>query len=540
MLLQGNFIPAMTTLIRRSMLSEVGPYDERLCYEDFDMWLRLSQHTDFVFSDYISAKYRIVSNSQTRTVLWTKSAPRYRSQFLIYSKCLSASNLSSEQRRWIVDNMRDAARDLRAINDPAAIEFIWKLLPYRPFQATKMLMLTLLSISPDVEQRMNRGGRVLIYLARRVMSPRSWLLKRKTHPVRRSSLDILRRQLVDDSAPAKWLRSCYYYAKSAAQRYPTDPQAVTASGFYNAWWYYSVELVPGITKPGIYPATFPLLPRIIMRNCNLEQMDCLDLGSMEGLIPTLMCRQGAKRVIASDATFHCYEKMAAVKHYYDVNFLFRQVGLMYGLSDKLRNEGGFDLINLSGILYHVFSPMHTIAGARALLKKNGLMIVATNVVNRPEFSMEFNDRGKLQSERNTFWYPSIPLFEYLLRYFKLLPIDFLYFPYRAADRVRFTKSTSAGYLCVVCRATDEIALAKDDEWGVGSMSHSWEWIALCDESMLDGQADSEIEYKRALEPKLMAADQKSIDLYRAVSTTEPTPEASNLQDSNWLQLDDQF
>ena len=56
---------------------------------------------------------------------------------------------------------------------------------------------------------------------------------------------------------------------------------------------------------------------------------------MEGLIPTLMCRQGAKRVIASDATFHCYEKMAAVKRYYDVNFLFRQVGLMYGLSDKL-------------------------------------------------------------------------------------------------------------------------------------------------------------------------------------------------------------
>jgi 2-polyprenyl-3-methyl-5-hydroxy-6-metoxy-1,4-benzoquinol methylase len=356
----------------------------------------------------------------------------------------------------------------------------------------------------------------------------------------RSSFDNLRTQLLDDSKLARSLRSWYHRAKSIGERYPTDLQAMLKSDLYNAWWYYSVELIPGATKVGIYPANFPLLPRIMMRNCNLKQMDCLDLGSMEGLIPTLMCRQGAKKVLATDATFHCYQKLCAVKHYYDVHFRFRQVGLMYGLSEKLRGEGGFDLINLSGILYHVFSPMHTIAGARALLRKNGLMIVATNVVNRPDFSMEFNDRGKLQAERNTFWYPSIPLFEYLLRYFKLLPIDLLYLPHAPSDRVRFTESARAGYLCVICRATDEVALPKEDEWAIGSMINSWEWIALCDRSMLDAQPTSTIKYKGTIEPQLMNVDQRSLDLYKAVSNTEPILEATQPQDSNWLHLEDQF
>jgi hypothetical protein len=56
------------------------------------------------------------------------------------------------------------------------------------------------------------------------------------------------------------------------------------------------------------------------------------------------------------------------------------------------------------------------------------MIVSTNVVNRKYYSIEFNDRGKLQTEGNTFWCPSIPLFDYMLRYLRLAPIDRVYLP----------------------------------------------------------------------------------------------------------------
>ena len=55
--------------------------------------------------------------------------------------------------------------------------------------------------------------------------------------------------------------------------------------------------------------------RRMLRNCELTGMECLDLGSMEGLMPALMCRGGAGRVVATDALSHCVEKMATVRHY---------------------------------------------------------------------------------------------------------------------------------------------------------------------------------------------------------------------------------
>jgi len=64
---QGNFIPAMTTLIRRSCFEKVGLYDESLFYEDWDMFLRISRHFDFIYSDEVSAKYRIVTTSAVRS-----------------------------------------------------------------------------------------------------------------------------------------------------------------------------------------------------------------------------------------------------------------------------------------------------------------------------------------------------------------------------------------------------------------------------------------------------------------------------------------
>jgi glycosyltransferase involved in cell wall biosynthesis len=174
LLLQGNFIPAMTTLIRRSALAEAGPYDERLCYEDFDMWLRLSQRNDFVFSNYVSAKYRIVNSSVTRTVLWEKCGPRYRSEYLVYSKCLRASGLGKEQREWIALQMRGAARNLRAINDPAATKFSWKLLVHQPgFESIMLLAVTLFAISPGFEKRIERSISILTYVARRLMWSRN-------------------------------------------------------------------------------------------------------------------------------------------------------------------------------------------------------------------------------------------------------------------------------------------------------------------------------------------------------------------------------
>jgi glycosyltransferase involved in cell wall biosynthesis len=64
---QDNFIPAMTTLIRRSVFDHVGLYDENLFYEDWEMWLRISEHYHFAYFPRPTAKYRIVRSSMSKS-----------------------------------------------------------------------------------------------------------------------------------------------------------------------------------------------------------------------------------------------------------------------------------------------------------------------------------------------------------------------------------------------------------------------------------------------------------------------------------------
>ncbi len=348
----------------------------------------------------------------------------------------------------------------------------------------------------------------------------------------------VRRKLFDRSSFFSRLLLLWFAARGMGRRLPRSPESARESGLYNQWWYYSFELAPGVATQSSFPPDFPLLPRMLLRNCDLAGCDCLDIGSVEGLIPILMCRQGAREVIATNPHLYNYEKMQAVRKLYGVNFKFRQIGSLYDLNRKLGHKRGFDLINLSGVLYHVYSPMHVLAGLRPLLKKNGLMIVSTNVVKRADFSMEFNDRGKLQREATTYWYPSIPLFDYLLRYFKLLPIDCLYHAYERDDAVRFTGDVESGYLSVMCRATDDPAFDRDDTWARESIDDSYESILLWDQEKSAALACAPIGYRREPDPRLLHAGGRSLDLWKAVLELPAVGAANRSQDSHTLLLSD--
>ena len=307
----------------------------------------------------------------------------------------------------------------------------------------------------------------------------------------------------------------------------------------NEWWYYNVELKPGLITKGTHLPRVPMMPRMLLRNANLQGMECLDIGSMEGLIPALMVRQGAKRVLASDALPHCEKKMNLVKEIYSVEFDFRQVGLLYDLSVKLKEEGAFDLINLSGVLYHVFSPMHVLAGIRPLLKKNGLMIVSTNVMNRDGHTLEFNHRGGLQREANTFWYHSVPMLEALIRYFKMVPIDCLYCPHSEVNPANFAPGVNSGYMSVMCRAVDDADIVDGDAWAAASRLASWEFMSLCNRAMLDAQPRSNISYLG--DQDRLAGPHQGIDLFKTIA--DPKHVVGGVDDSrnaHTLRLSDRY
>ena len=67
-LMKGNFLPAMSVLVRREAMDNVGNFDEDLDYEDYDMWMRLAVKYKFAFSEYNSVKYRLRNKSLTAAI----------------------------------------------------------------------------------------------------------------------------------------------------------------------------------------------------------------------------------------------------------------------------------------------------------------------------------------------------------------------------------------------------------------------------------------------------------------------------------------
>lgn len=81
-LLVKNFIPAMSILFKSSMLKAIGPWDENLVYEDYDMLLRLAKYHDFIFDKSTSVKYRIHENNSHKKL----SSKMKESKYKIYLK----------------------------------------------------------------------------------------------------------------------------------------------------------------------------------------------------------------------------------------------------------------------------------------------------------------------------------------------------------------------------------------------------------------------------------------------------------------------
>jgi SAM-dependent methyltransferase len=250
-------------------------------------------------------------------------------------------------------------------------------------------------------------------------------------------------------------------------------------------------------------------------------MSCLDIGTMEGLVPTLLAKRGARDILAVDYSNHCLGKLKAVQHFHGVDFEYRNVGLVYRLHQQLR--GGYDLVNLSGFLYHVFSPLGVLAATRPLVKRDGLVVVSTNVTLDPGYAMDFNAEGRLQREANTFWYPSARLLDYMLRYMRLAPIDCAFLPHsELGDELSFDKLS--GYVSVVCRAVDA---ADRDEWMRESTRTSWEYHGLSDWRRADRQPRSAIRY---------TVEDDEIDLADCVATRPHARVPADPDDSHVLRL----
>lgn len=62
-ILARSFLPATTLLVRKSVFTALGGYDETLAYEDFDFWVRSSRHWKYAYLDAVTMHKRAVPAS---------------------------------------------------------------------------------------------------------------------------------------------------------------------------------------------------------------------------------------------------------------------------------------------------------------------------------------------------------------------------------------------------------------------------------------------------------------------------------------------
>ena len=154
-LADGNFIPAMSTLIRRAAIDAVGGYDERLTYEDYDMWLRLAARFDFAYCPHVVARYRIVRTSVVRTLFVKPTANHSATVMLIRGKWMDSALLNHQQRRMWADSLWGAAYNLYALGDPRAPAALWQAARYtRNTRALLLAIAASLGLSRAALQRL--------------------------------------------------------------------------------------------------------------------------------------------------------------------------------------------------------------------------------------------------------------------------------------------------------------------------------------------------------------------------------------------------
>lgn len=313
-----------------------------------------------------------------------------------------------------------------------------------------------------------------------------------------------------------------------APRFPGTPLELEQSELLGENWYYSMELLPGVYTPGAGHRNIGLTRSLLART-EVENRSCLDIGTMEAAVPVLLSRRKAAPVVAVDL-FNCEDRIEAVQHYTGTRFEYFP-GLTHEQTAPYLEDRGFanfDIVVLSGVLYHCYGPMHVLAMARSLLRTGGLLIVETLGTLEQDPVMSFNAQGRFSPDPTTFFLPSVGLLEYVLRHFQFAPLDAISGNHQEVGGRRL------GRVAMACRATNE-AVSGDDPWmrDAGSIV---EYMARFNWSQVDRTGSNPPNY----EPSKSLIVEKSTDTCDATRTILESPPVDLPEHIAKIALDDLY
>lgn len=290
-------------------------------------------------------------------------------------------------------------------------------------------------------------------------------------------------------------------------------QAVTEEhGVESEQWYYSVEVRPGVYTHGRDHANISVT-RALLRGVTWEGHECLDIGTQEGLIPTLLRRGAARRVVAYDVVDRS-PRIELLRATYGADFEYVAGMPLHRLPPSLDARGGrfFDLVVFSGVLYHVINPLGALATVRGLCKPGGLLLVETAAIQHEEPKLILNAAAKTYGHavQANYFIASTTWLDYALRMLGLRPLAVRY--------IGSSAPSSINRVAVLCRSEPRpCPLDPSDDWATAP-SH---WDMLRDEAEVDWETllttSSEIAYVPG--NGAVACDDRTI--FDAVRTSSP-------------------
>jgi SAM-dependent methyltransferase len=295
----------------------------------------------------------------------------------------------------------------------------------------------------------------------------------------------------------------------------TAEESIKQNKTFHEKWYYSIELLPGMFTDGQDFSNI-ILTRKALRHTEVENMNCLDIGTMEGMMTILLKRRGAANVIAYDR-LNFIDRVRLVKKYLNIDFEYIYGMKLVDFSAVVKKNAlyPFDIVLFSGVLYHMFDPLGGLSIARGMVRDGGILILETSAIVDKNMVMFFNADGRFYPGTN-YWQISLECLDYILRFLKLKAIDLFY---HKSFRDKKT-GLQLCRICIPCRAVNEFLPCADDEWMNKPHGRDYEEFIKWDELKTD---KPDINWTHVNENLILCKDTGAAKLYETVQTIKETP-----------------
>lgn len=195
-------------------------------------------------------------------------------------------------------------------------------------------------------------------------------------------------------------------------------------------WYHAIDLGNGVVTPRRFygrPPNSSLFPvYYLLENISIRNMDCIDIGTADGLSAFILKQEGARKVVATDRTSR--ETFIFVRDYLnlEIDYIPHSTVDNYNVYKKLIERGlptKYDLILLTAVIQHNYDPLVVMMHARKMLKLSGLMIVETVYHPGDDPALYFNTEcTKPWRSSDTYFLPTITCLHAFSRYLSTKPL----------------------------------------------------------------------------------------------------------------------